>query len=263
MPVEEQEMRKNITTAVLAGSPVLFFDNIKRHIDSGVLDAFISSRGYRDRILGSNSDVDCTAHGITVFMTGNQCTWAADFPRRAYIANLYSPDKKRIIQNPLDHTKLLAMRSDVLSCMWSLTRSWYAAGKPAPKVQLEDNLFSEWYQMVNGILEYSGFMKLYKTKVADEIIMSKDDMIGEEQMLIDLERMVMLMKPGMYYMVQDIDKVITENNLFGWMSPEGRTRAIGIQLGRWNGRVIGNRRLIVIDNKNRGRKQYTVREVEI
>jgi hypothetical protein len=80
MPLNESEMRKNIATAVAVGSPVIFFDNVKDYFDSAALDALITESGYRDRRLNTNTDIASAAHGITAFITGNDCTWTRDSP---------------------------------------------------------------------------------------------------------------------------------------------------------------------------------------
>jgi hypothetical protein len=262
LPAEEAEIRKNITTAVMATSPVLFYDNVKRHIRSGALEALTTSPVYRDRVLGANREINCF-HGLTLFITGNGCTFTPDFRRRTLVVDLFLQHVRaedRVIQNPLDDAKLLELRPQILAAMCALVRSWYKAGMPKPQ-SVQQN-FLEWSLTINGILEHSHFMKLCET--------SSDASVGGDRDLLDMETLTKAMKPKYQYNFEQLEKLIKDNGLFekiyqkednSPLSSDAANSAIGKFLRRFDKRILGRRSFYILDNKNRSRKKFVVEEV--
>ena len=52
-PEDEQEIRKSIFAAAMAASPVLFLDNVKKHLSSGSLEACMTASILKGRLLGN------------------------------------------------------------------------------------------------------------------------------------------------------------------------------------------------------------------
>jgi hypothetical protein len=50
-PRDEEELRKRITSLLMAGGEVILFDNVKRRIDSGVLAMLLTVQTWSDRLL--------------------------------------------------------------------------------------------------------------------------------------------------------------------------------------------------------------------
>jgi hypothetical protein len=265
LPNDEAEIRKNIATAVKTGASILCYDNVRCHVESSALESLTTSSEFRDRQLGSNTDI-MRRHGLTVLMTGNGCTFSPDLRRRMFISTLFLQGRAegRQIKRPLSEEMLMKLRPKMLSALWALVRSWDEAGMPVPRTQ--DNNLVEWSQNVGGILEHNGFMDLYDTKGVGSVYGGDDHPTADmstAQDRQDLERLVMLMQPGMYYRMLHIVQLAAKNGLFQRITPEGKNKTIGVLISRWKGRIIGNRRLDVIeDPTTRSRNQYVVREVE-
>jgi hypothetical protein len=263
LPNDEAEIRKNIATAVKTGASILCYDNVRCHVESSALESLTTSSEFRDRQLGSNTNI-MRRHGLTVLMTGNGCTFSPDLRRRMFIATLFLRGRAegRQFKRPLSEEILMKLRPKMLSALWALVRSWDEAGMPPPERQ--DNNLVEWSQNVGGILEHNGFMDLYDIPGMESVYGGDDHLtatMSTAQDREDVKQLIMLMQTGMYYGMREIAKIAIENNLFKNISPEGKTRAIGIQLSRWGGRIVGARQLILIDNPKRSRKLYVVREV--
>jgi len=268
LPPDESEIRKTITTVIRSGAPVLFFDNVKSHINSSGIESLTTSSDYRDRILGTNTEVN-RSHGVTVFVTGNGCTFSDDFRRRTFMVSLFLPKgvtEDRFIRNPLNKEKILEIRPEILASQYGLLQHWYKAGMPKP-LRSHDT-FIRWSEVINGILEYNGFMRLQETqakpRVGDELVQAKiiEEPAWQQQTQHDLEKLIMAMKPGFFYRMENLSQIIEKNHLFEGMSKQGRTKTVGVLLGKWKGRIIGSRKLTIIDNNNRGRKDYLVTEVQ-
>ena len=77
----DEELRKRITSVLLAGSPVILFDNVSRRLASGVLAAALTAPIWSDRRLGRNETV--TVPNRAVWMaTGNNLDLSSEIARR-------------------------------------------------------------------------------------------------------------------------------------------------------------------------------------
>ena len=83
-PKDEDEMRKVLTTAVREGRTALLFDNLKGHLASTSLEAFVSAPTWKDRLLGSNESIE-SQNNVTVFVTANGLTFTPDWRRRSLL----------------------------------------------------------------------------------------------------------------------------------------------------------------------------------
>ena len=87
-PQDEDERRKEILSTVIGGLNVLFWDNIVCHVASPSLAALTTSPVYGGRILGESRTVE-VSHNLTVFLTGNGCTFHEDIQRRMLRVDLF------------------------------------------------------------------------------------------------------------------------------------------------------------------------------
>ena len=157
LPPKEEEIQKRIFSAALAGSPVLFFDNGKRHVSSGALESALTAHFIEGRVLGRSENV-AIENMTTVFMTGNGATVSPDLRRRLLLVELFLREARaedRIIKNPLDEAGVIALRPAILSALWGLTLAWAEAGQPPPQIRLPS--YEAWSRVVGGILEHTGF----------------------------------------------------------------------------------------------------------
>jgi hypothetical protein len=156
-PKDEEEMRKRITTAVLSGRSVLFFDNLKGRLSSPSLEALITSNDWEDRLLGSNRQFNAR-HQLCVVLTGNDTVVSPDIMRRVFTVEMFNPyadGTERPIKCWLDgNTIKTQYRTKILSACWTLVRDWNQKGRPEPEQWHHD--FRPWAAIICGIIEAIG-----------------------------------------------------------------------------------------------------------
>lgn len=77
----EEEARKHITGALLAGHHTILLDNVTAGVDSPALCALLTAESWTDRLLGGNRMVTVPANAL-VIANGNNLSIAGDLTRR-------------------------------------------------------------------------------------------------------------------------------------------------------------------------------------
>jgi hypothetical protein len=257
-PQDEAEMRKLILATVLAGSSVLFIDNLKGHLNSGSLEALTTSPVIRDRILGQSAVIEAE-HGITVFITGNDATISPDLRRRTLLVELFLDQARaedRVIEYPMDDHIISQARPDILSAYWGLVRAWDQAKRPEGSIQHPS--FHPWSRLIGGILQNANF--------ANPCLPVKLDSSGD-QTLADMEKLIDSMDFSTEYRFADIVELARQRSLFerligdeGDLKPDQRTR-FGKQLRKFAGRRFSNGRCLAITGETRKTQRYIVNEL--
>src|SRR5208283_93477 len=110
-------MRKMLLTAVMEARPVILFDNIKGHLSSAALEAFLTARHIEGRILGVSENFR-GENNATVLITGNHCTVSPDMRRRSLFCELFLEAERaedRVFRQNLEVPLLLKRRSEILT----------------------------------------------------------------------------------------------------------------------------------------------------
>ncbi|HTO05202.1 MAG TPA: hypothetical protein VL069_15945, partial [Opitutus sp.] len=157
LPQKEEELEKVLLTAVMEAQPVLFFDNIKKHLSSSCLEGFLTSLHWQGRIL-SVSKTFSGKNSSTVFLTGNGATVSPDMRRRSLFVELFSEAARaedRKFSQPLDEAVLVARRGEILGALWQMVKAWDAAGRPA--CSNSHNGLGAWCNTIAAIVEHAGF----------------------------------------------------------------------------------------------------------
>lgn len=153
---DDDEMQKVLLSAILEGRSVLLLDNLKGHLSSAALEAFLSCQTYSGRILGHNKSFS-GQNNVTVFVTGNGLTVSPDMRRRSLFIELHLPTERaedRIFKNRLEVPQLLEKRMEILSSLWTLTKAWFDQMQPKPS--RTHSAFPDWCDIIAGIVEFSG-----------------------------------------------------------------------------------------------------------
>jgi hypothetical protein len=156
-PEDEQEIRKSIFASALAASPILFMDNVKKHLSSGSLEACMTASVLKGRVLGQSRGIE-VQNNVTVFITGNGCTISPDLRRRLLIVELFLREARpedRKIKNPLDDDAIITLRGEILSALMEFDAGVGGCWPAAPKTSHPS--FPVWASVVAGILEHAGF----------------------------------------------------------------------------------------------------------
>ena len=160
----EDEIRKRITTALMEGQPVIVIDNAEGTVNSPALASAVTSRRWKDRILGGNTNASLV-NGSSFIMNGNNLTTGDDLNRRSCLLEMRSTDEqphtrggfkiKRVRQLVREH------REQLLSAALILIRHWHLQGRPQPTPPIVFGSFEEWSEVMGGILHAAkipGFM---------------------------------------------------------------------------------------------------------
>jgi hypothetical protein len=134
-PIDNEEMRKILTSVFLEGYAVCSFDNISPDVpfEYPSLDmALTAPEGWNDRLMGTQTTVHAAIS--TVFMaTGNNMTFGQDTIRRALPIRLESslenPERRTGFRHPLPEWAI-ANRARILVAGLTLLRAWHVAGRP-------------------------------------------------------------------------------------------------------------------------------------
>lgn len=158
--IDDDETRKQITSAFRAGTELFAFD--EAHVIQGAsLARALTSITYTDRLLGSSRMAEFP-NTVTWMSMGNNVQVNGDCSRRVYWIDL-KPEGA----NPQDrdassfrHPDLKGWTRDnraaLVSAVLTLVRAWFAAGKPSSPRGSTLGSFEGWDKTVGGIVGHAG-----------------------------------------------------------------------------------------------------------
>ncbi|NPV61327.1 MAG: hypothetical protein HPY61_01630 [Methanotrichaceae archaeon] len=157
-PETEDEWRKLITSALLDGNQVDVFDNLTGKLRSASLTRALTSRIWRDRLLGKTEMVDILQRAVWI-ATGNNISIGGDIARRSYWIRMDASMARPWLRTGFRHDDLLGWiktnHAAILSALLTMSRAWVAAGRPEGKAKALGG-FQEWSTVIGGILEFAG-----------------------------------------------------------------------------------------------------------
>ena len=255
-PDSDSEARKQITSALLSNRPALIWDNLSRPLGGPSIDALVTSRLWRDRILGRSQMVELTKF-ITLACTGNNVSLTADTYRRVYVTHLEPVGDKpesRLFTKDLVNECVSKHKQFVKDAMGWL--AFYEKQGYVP--QRGFGSFEQWNAVVGGFVEW-----LLGVHPAD----TSESIVSEDKEL--LERFLVNFPYGDYTSVEDILKDC-QSTMFGNVSkefvstvkeitPKLLTKELSQWLMRHEGRVIAGK--VITSVKQKGVRLYAVKEV--
>jgi len=256
-PKEQAEITKELLTAVIEGRSYTLLDNCKGHLDSGQLEAFVTSVRWKGRILGVSKSF-CGENHVTVFITGNGCTVSPDIRRRALFVELFMEQERaedRKFKRILDDSALLVMRSDILAALWAFVREWDLAGRPKPS--RAHSSFPRWAEIIAGIVEFAG----YGCPLESPEIQSAADVDGA-----DMRELVKLFAGGQPKNFDEVVCTAREHGLFERLIgtdhdlKPGEKSRFGKLLKRYDQRIFDGPSRFVVDGKGHTRMFRVVHE---
>jgi hypothetical protein len=153
---DDEEWRKAILAALLAGRSHIFFDNVKGRLSSPMLAAAITTPRLTERAMGGLGEVTATVRCVWV-ATSNNASLDADTASRCIVirldTGLESPEGRTFKSNPLAF--ITQNRAQVASALLTLVRKWQADGCPAYKGKHQTR-FPQWQSIIGGILQAAG-----------------------------------------------------------------------------------------------------------
>jgi hypothetical protein len=156
----EEELKKVFTSVLIAGDPVVVFDNLPNgaRIDSAALSQFLTSDAYADRILGESERVKIR-NRTRVVLTGNNVTLASDNARRTLVCELQLQveslkDRHVIFEHPNLPVYIKQNRPRLIAAALTVLRG-YAIHPTSLSLPPLDS-FEEWSWRVRDALVWLG-----------------------------------------------------------------------------------------------------------
>jgi hypothetical protein len=155
---DNAEMRKQITTAVIAGDPVVLLDNVESTLGGAALDAALTAPKWRDRILGRSESIELPLSAVWA-ATGNNVVLLGDTARRTGLIRLESPLESPDERGNFRHPNLLAWvrqeRPRLLGAALTILRGYCAAGRPDQRLKPWGS-FTGWSELVRSAVVWAG-----------------------------------------------------------------------------------------------------------
>jgi hypothetical protein len=155
---DEDELRKRITSLVLAGDRLVLFDNLAGRFGNAVLDAALTGTSWKDRVLGVNRMAEGPLY-MTWYATGNNVAIAADTARRVCHIRFESPEEHPERRQDFRHPNLLAWvgqhRGRLLSAALTILRGYCAADRPDLGLPAWGS-FEGWSGLVRSAVVWAG-----------------------------------------------------------------------------------------------------------
>jgi len=204
-PTSETEWAKCLLALALKGDPVAVFDNLRGHLSSGSLEAFITATVYTGRKLGASALVTAPANSV-VMITANRLTVTPDMRRRALFVELFMKElhsEKRVFKRKLDPPAMLGLQPDLLAALWAVVKNWDDMGRP-PASSINSS-FPAWSEIVGGIVEAAGYAcPTTKAELSD----------GGDTDTRDIEKLAEMMDADCRYKFPELVKLCGDSDLF-------------------------------------------------
>lgn len=131
LPEQNEEIRKTISSCVLAGDQAVLFDNVKRELGGEAIESAVSGVSWKARRLGSDDQMSAPMR-IVFFSTGNGIKMTSDLARRSLHIRLESP-----LENPEERSDTFDLvewieerRHHLVAWALTILRAWHVAGRP-------------------------------------------------------------------------------------------------------------------------------------
>lgn len=156
----EEEIKKVFTSVLLAGDPVVVFDNLPNGsvIKSAALSQFVTSDDYADRKLGESERVKFR-NRTRVVLTGNNVTLASDNARRTIVCELRLQveslkDRRVVFEHPNLAAYIKQHRARLIAAGLTVLQAY--ALHPLPLNQTPLDSFEDWSWRVRDALVWLG-----------------------------------------------------------------------------------------------------------
>lgn len=159
---DDEEIKKELISALLVGSPVLFFDEVQgNEIDSVPLRTLATSESFSGRLLGRSKNLDLSTRAL-ILITGNNLTPSADTSRRVLEIRLNPkcecPATRKFETNPI--AEMSKHRSKLIRAALTIQAAYFNCQKEGNTEPEAPGIgsFSDWNKMCRlPVLWLTGF----------------------------------------------------------------------------------------------------------
>jgi hypothetical protein len=214
LPENQEDWRKILDTESLAGSPYIIFDDCNGFLKSPTLNAFLTASSWTGRKMNTQQKF-AVPKIATVFLTGNNLEVTPDVARRFLHCRMMTDEadpQARKIEHVFSDEWLEKpeVRSQLLSCLWAIVRSWDEAGRPGPDKIIRG--YEPWCAVFGGMVKHAGFGDPMDSLPVEES--------GNSE-LADMTALVAHLSKGVdddqEFCFQDVVEAAVEVNAFTWM----------------------------------------------
>ena len=162
---DSEEIRKRITSVLLAGDLIVNIDNVVRPLKSDALAMAITQPIYADRVLGRNETPRLPTNLLWI-ATGNNLILAGDLTTRAIVcridADVERPEDRIFTINDL-RAHIRRKRSKLVQAALTILRAYCVAGRPKQPIK-RFGRFEEWSDWIRSALVWLGCADPCKTR---------------------------------------------------------------------------------------------------
>jgi DNA polymerase-1 len=151
----DAEMRKLITSVLLAGRQFVHFDNLDITLKSPALSALVTSEIWSDRGLGGNVHLDLPLT-TTFAASGNNLQVGGDMGRRVVAIRIdtgFQMPFLRTFKRMDLLSEVRAARGEILGYILTLARRWQVLGCPLPTPRVIMGSFQSVVDVIGGVLQ--------------------------------------------------------------------------------------------------------------
>ena len=224
----EEEMRKVLDSAAMQGASYLFFDNLKKHLESPLLEAFMTTPVWGGRVMGTQTFFEAKKSTI-LLITGNNLTLSPDLQRRLLQCDIFVENfdlQEQRLRRELNPVVLARpeVRGEFLSALWAVMRHWDKSGRPPAGTKERPYrvaTFAEWSDIFGGIVQCAGWGNPLVKPAEDQ---SADQKTPHQRQLVEqLAGGIKEDAKWIDYTFQELIDCCREFELFNWII-EGRMR---------------------------------------
>ena len=153
----DEEYRKAVTSALLAGSSTFVLDNLAGTVNNPALAQLITSSQWTDRVLGASKEVTLP-NQMTIIFGGNNPTFSNEMTRRLLRvrldANMERPEERTGFVHDDLEPWVKENRAELVWAALTLIQAWVVAGQPKGKKKVGS--FQRYCEVAGGILDVIG-----------------------------------------------------------------------------------------------------------
>jgi hypothetical protein len=184
--LENDEMRKQITSHLYSGDQVVLIDNVPTGgtIKWASFDGLLTGNRWQDRKLGATEELTMPNNTIW-FATGNNIDVSGDLPRRTLRIRLNAECEMPTEKTGFRHNPLLSWvtreRGRLLTAAFTVLRAYILAGRPDQRLTPFAS-FEGWSDLVRSAIVWCGFGDPYEVCAEKELDM-KIEKVSEDNVV--------------------------------------------------------------------------------
>jgi hypothetical protein len=177
---DSDEEKKCLLSILIAGNPIVCFDDCEKPIESAALCSILTQRSWAERILGQNTATRVDTASTTWFATGNNLQIRGDMSTRALICRLNPqcerPEEREFTGNLKKY--VLEHRQELVTAVLTILRAYFIAGCPRQNIK-PFGRFEEWSDLFRGALVWAGMDDPCLTRATVEDSDTKRDQLKD------------------------------------------------------------------------------------